>query len=114
MMHESMYSGITEQLLFANTKYERMDMSFLVKISSIDYGERHRVIIVGFKKKFAEEKLNAAQQLLRTGYGIMFSTVWNSLLICILPEKMILLDKIKELYHFLEKQQRNFIYMKTH
>ena len=33
MMHESMYSGITEQLLFANTKYERMDMSFLVKIS---------------------------------------------------------------------------------
>ncbi len=24
MMHESMYSGITEQLLFANTKYERL------------------------------------------------------------------------------------------
>ena len=38
MMHESMYSRITEQLLFANTKYEIMDMSFLVKISSIDYG----------------------------------------------------------------------------
>lgn len=104
MIHESMYSGITEQLLFANTKYERMDVSFLVKISSLDYGEKYRVIIVGFKKKFTEEKLNATQQLLRDGYGIMLSTVWNSLLICILPEKMIMLDKIKELYHFLKRK----------
>lgn len=104
MIHESMYSGITEQLLFANRKYERMDVSFLVKISSLEYGEKHRVIIVGFKKNYAEEKFNATKQMLRANYGIVLSTVWNSLLICILPEKMIMLDKIKELYHFLEKQ----------
>lgn len=105
MRYESMYSGITEQLLFAKIKYERMDMSFLVKISSLDYGEKHRVIIVSFKKKIAEEKLYEMQHLLEVNYGIMLSTVWNSLLICVLPEKMIILDKIKELYHFLEKQQ---------
>ena len=29
MMHESMHSGITQQLLSANTKYERMEMDIL-------------------------------------------------------------------------------------
>lgn len=103
--HETMYSGITEQLLFANTKYERMDMSFIVKISSLNYGEKHRVIIVGFNQKITEENMNKSQQLLKSNFGIMLSIVWNALLICILPEKMILPDKIKELYYFLEKQQ---------
>lgn len=102
--HEFMYREITEQLLFANTKYERMDMAFMIKISSLDYGERFRVIVIGFEKKIAEENLKKIRQMLQSNYRIVLSTVWNSLLICILPEKMILIDKIKQMYHLVKKQ----------
>lgn len=102
--HEFMYKRITERLLFASTKYERMDMSFMVKISSLDYGEKYRVIMIGFQKKISNEAFDKVQQMLQANYGIMLSTVWNSLLICILPEGMIQTDKIKELYRFIEKQ----------
>ena len=36
--HDIVYESMTETLIFGKSKYERMDMAFVSKISSMDYG----------------------------------------------------------------------------
>jgi hypothetical protein len=52
--HNAIYIGMTEQLLFSKNKYARTDMSFLAKISSLDYGSRHRVLLISYEKKLSD------------------------------------------------------------
>ncbi len=101
--HNAIYIGMTEQLLFSKDKYARTDMSFLAKISSLDYGSRHRVLLISYEKKLSDEKYLDILKLLRIKFGIYFSTMCNNLLMCILPEKMIGIDHIKKIYHSLEE-----------
>lgn len=96
-------AGMTEQLLFAKNKYERIDMSFMTKISSLDYGSQHRVLLIGAKMTVEEDKWNEIQIHIRRLYGIEFSMLWNGLFICVLPEKMISIEKIKALYGTIEE-----------
>lgn len=97
-------SGLTEQLLFAQNKYERIDVSFMTKISSLDYGSHHRVILVGTEKEIKDDVWYEIQSHVKRQFGIEFSMKWNGLIIFALPEKMIGIEKIKELYRFIEKR----------
>lgn len=105
--HNSLFHGITEQLLFSNKKYDRMDMAFLSKISSLDYGKKHRVLLIGFTGNAKSEILINMENILLEKFSIYLTTVWEKLIICILPEKMLETSKIRELYHCMEKTAGN-------
>lgn len=102
--HTLLYQGITEQLLFSNVKYERMDMSFIMKLSSIDYGRKHRVILIGAVDNQDKNLYENIGNAIRDKYGILLMTVWEKLIIGILPERLIELTEIKKIYHFLEER----------
>lgn len=97
--HDFLYQGITEQLLFSSQKYERMDMAFLSKISSLNYGEKNRIIVIGCDKKCEEKQLQNIADMLKNNYDIYLSTIWEQLILCILPEKLIELKQIRKIYH---------------
>ncbi len=102
--HNMLLKGITECLLFSDGKYERMDMSFLINISALDYGNRYRVIVIkneSCKNPAVYEKM---ANDLKEKFNILFMTVWKELLICILPEKMTDAPMIMTIYHMLENQ----------
>lgn len=101
--HNLLFHGITEQLLFSTKKYDRMDMSFLSKISSLDYGNKHRVLLIGSEQDLKKEILSKIEYFLYEKFNIYLTTLWEKLVICILPEKMLEISKIKELYYFIEK-----------
>lgn len=101
--HAQFYESMTENLIFGKNKIERMDMAFVSKISSMDYGVRHRVILIGFKQVIKEDMLKKLQHILKMVYGIVLTTVWENLIIGILPEAQIDVGNIKEIYHNLEK-----------
>lgn len=102
--HSAAYEGMTEQLVFTGRKYERTDMAFLAKISSLDYGKKHRVLLIGFADRLGDTVLRRAESALRERFGVFLVTVWESLLICILPEKRTEVSEIKDIYHFLETE----------
>lgn len=105
--HNSLFHGITEQLLFSNKKYDRMDMAFFSKIASLDYGKKHRVLLIGFAGKTKDQILIKTEKILLEKFSIYLTTVWESIIICILPEKMLETSKIMELYHCIEKAAGN-------
>lgn len=96
----SLYQGITERLLFAPQRYERMDMAFLAKIAAIDYGAKYRVMLVSLSDS---SRLDEIAVRIREKYDIFFTTIWKELLISILPEKMAELSEIRDLYYFIEE-----------
>ena len=64
MMHESMYSGITEQLLFANTKYERLQsLKHIIMVYFKIYG--HMMSIMNCDKLKTAEELYIHENTLR-------------------------------------------------
>lgn len=95
------YESMTECLLFEKNKYNRMDMSFVSKISSMNYGGRHRVILIGFDCIISDQKLKDMQNILKNKYDILLNLIWKNLIIGILPESQIDICNIKELYHSL-------------
>ena len=105
--HVEIYESMTESLIFGKNKYDRMDMAFISKISSMNYGARHRVILIGFEQQKKERILQNIQRILRNNYGIMLTTVWENLIIGILPESQIDIYSIKRVYHTIEKETRN-------
>lgn len=102
--HRMLLKGITEYLLFSNGKFERMDMSFLMNISSLDYGKRYRVILIESEKSNKPEVYEKIASKLRSKYDIVLMTIWEGLIICILPEKLIDVASIMKIYHDIEKQ----------
>lgn len=102
--HRMLFRGITENLLFSNGKYERMDMSFLMNISSLDYGKRYRVVLIEHQNKRKPEVYGKIASELRDKKDIVLMTIWEGLLICILPEKLIDASEIIKIYHDIEKQ----------
>ena len=97
--HVEIYESMTETLIFGKNKFDRMDMAFVSKISSMNYGTHHRVILIGFQKQKTERILQNIQRILKDAYGIMLTTVWQNLIIGILPESQIDVGSIKEVYH---------------
>lgn len=102
--HDIVYESMTETLIFGKSKYERMDMAFVSKISSMDYGICHRVILIGFEKLKIESELQNMRRILRNEYGIVLTTVWENLIIGILPEVQIDVGSIKDIYHRMERE----------
>jgi sugar diacid utilization regulator len=102
--HRMLFRGITEYLLFSDGKYKRMDMSFLINISSLDYGKRYRVILLKSENHKNSEVYEKIGSDIRDKYGIVLMTIWERLLICILPEKLIDASAIMNLYYYIEKK----------
>ncbi len=102
--HRMLLKGITEYLLFSYGKYERMDMSFLMSISSLDYGKRYRVILIESEEANKPELYEKIASNLRDKYDIVLMTIWEGLIICILPEKLIDAAAIMKIYHDIENQ----------
>lgn len=102
--HVEIYESMTETLIFGKNKFDRMDMAFVSKISSMNYGTHHRVILIGFQKQKTERILQNIQRILKDAYGIMLTAVWQNLIIGILPESQIDVGSIKEVYHGIEKE----------
>lgn len=103
--HNKLFAGITEDLLFSDKTYSRMDMSFLLKISSLDYGNRYRVALVDIRKDSTTEMQSYGKVVseLRDKKGIVLLTVWENLIIFIVPEKLISVSEMKSIYYALEK-----------
>lgn len=105
--HNLIFHGITEQVLFSDIRYERLDMSFLSRISSLDYGKKYRVLLLGFTDKNSGEGFLAdIEKLFHEKYNIYLTTIWEGLLIGILPENRTGISEIKKLYHEGEKIEK--------
>lgn len=102
--HRALFAGITECLLFSSEQYVRTDMSFLLNISTLDYGRRFRVLLIGDKNDPQPEKYKKIAETLREKYGILLLTFWEGLILCILPEKYSDVSVILDIYHYLEER----------